>query len=99
MCANYKDWNCKYIRIITNLKYIFSNPQRNVVRLGEHEIGSKMYGPHKDVEIALILSHENFDSVLWINDIAMIYLDQDVEFTGFNCDFFWVFVSNTMQQI
>lgn len=57
--------------------------QRNVVRLGEHKIGSTIYGPHKDIAIALILSHDNFDGVLWINDIAMIYLERDVEFTGF----------------
>lgn len=51
--------------------------------MGEHEIGSTKYGPHKDIGIALILSHEKFDSVLWINDIAMIYLERDVQFTGF----------------
>lgn len=71
------------MKLITNLLYI-SELRRNVVRLGEHQIGSTKYGSHEDIAIVRFLAHKQFDNVLWINDIAMVYLERDVEFTGFN---------------
>lgn len=71
------------MKLIISLLYILES-RRNVVRLGEHEIGSRKYGPHEDVTILRFITHKDFDHFLWINDIGMIHLERDVEFTGFN---------------
>lgn len=52
------------------------------VRLGEHDTSTTEDGPHKDVLINYIDRHEDFNSDLRINDIAIIHLWEDVSFTG-----------------
>lgn len=51
------------------------------VRLGEHDLTSDD-GMHQDVTIDLTLPHEDYDNDLLLNDIALIYLDYDVKYTG-----------------
>ena len=60
--------------------------------MGEHEIDKIADGFHEDIAIEYFESHKAFDDYLWINDIAMIYLERDVEFTGFTVEsFFTIF--------
>ena len=54
-----------------------------MVRLGEHDLLTTKDGPHQDIPIARIRAHKAYDNVFWLNDIAMIYLSRDVQFTGF----------------
>lgn len=62
-----------------------------MVRLGEHllsasEFAKILFGPHEDIGIARFVIHEEYDEDLWIHDIAMIYLERDVLFTGDSID-------------
>lgn len=59
-----------------------SKIHRNFVRLGEYDKTTTTDGQHQDIRFSHHEIHEEFDSFLKINDIAMIYLDHDVEFTG-----------------
>lgn len=63
------------------------DPALYVVRLGENDLRTTRDGLHKDVFVAKYEKHKQFDERLMINDIAMLYLDRDIEFTG-NVDFF-----------
>ena len=56
--------------------------QRRVIRLGEHDLTTLDDGPNLDVPVAHAKKHEHYDEDLDINDIAMITLEDDVEFTG-----------------
>ena len=49
-------------------------------------IDSTEDGPHEDIAIARFLAHKEFDNFLWINDIGMIYLERDVQFTGISIE-------------
>lgn len=55
--------------------------KRRVVRLGEHDLTTLDDGPHLDVAVTHAEAHEQYDSDLETNDIAMVYFD-DIEFTG-----------------
>lgn len=71
-------------------QYIFTIV-RAFVRLGEYDTGTDDDGPHTDVDVAEYLQHEDFDRKSLENDIALIYLEHDVNFNGkrkknqFNC--------------
>lgn len=39
-------------------------------------------GDHQDIPVDHVVKHEEFDFVHMINDIAIIHLTHDVEFTG-----------------
>lgn len=52
------------------------------VRLGEYDTEITKDGKHIDVGIARIESHNHSTSYLKINDIGIVYLKHDVEFTG-----------------
>lgn len=58
--------------------------QRHVIRLGEHDLLTSEDGPHLDVDVGRAEMHEKYDEDLDVNDIAMIYLEDDVEFTGWS---------------
>lgn len=66
------------------------HPELYVVRLGENDLRTTRDGPHKDVFVAKFEKHAQFNERLMINDIAMVYLDRDVEFTG-NCNFWFLY--------
>lgn len=53
-----------------------------IFRLGEHNISTNQDGQHFDFTIGRFLVHENFNQTTEINDIAMVYLPRNVEFTG-----------------
>lgn len=52
----------------------------NFVRLGAHYLSKDKN--YVDVNIDLIETHENFETTTKINDIAIVHLARDVEFTG-----------------
>lgn len=56
--------------------------------MGEHDVDTED-GFHEDIGIDHFKTHEEYDDYLWINDIAIIYLERDVEFTGFLRMFFF----------
>lgn len=59
--------------ILTKLKYF--------VRLAEHDITDEDT-THKDVPVIRSARHSYYD--FYVNDIGMLYLEHDVEFTGRN---------------
>lgn len=54
---------------------------RSFVRLGEHDLRTDD-GHHQDIRVARIVVHENFDPFIKSNDIAILQLERDVEFSG-----------------
>lgn len=64
-----------------SLIYIFQI-KRIFVRLGEHDLRTTEDAPHKDIVIHRSVPHKEFDPELKLNDIAIIYLSRDVEFSG-----------------
>lgn len=50
--------------------------------MGEHDLRNEDDGPHQDIPIARSVSHEHYNSATFLNDIAMIHLERDVEFSG-----------------
>lgn len=60
---------------------IFPRKLLKFVRLGEHDLGTDD-GTHQDIPIARAVPHEKYDTVNYFNDIAMLYLERDVEFSG-----------------
>lgn len=56
--------------------------ESTIVRLGEHDTTTEEDGKHIDVPIARAEKHANYTILTRINDIAVILLAQDVEFTG-----------------
>ena len=56
---------------------------RKFVRLGEHNL-TLNDGQHLDVPIARSFPHAKFHKILKTNDIAILYLKHDVDFTGNN---------------
>lgn len=55
---------------------------RTIVRLGEHDTTTTEDGPHKDMLVMKIDKHAGYDDEAKINDIAIIHLWGDVQFTG-----------------
>lgn len=52
--------------------------------MGEYDKRTESDGPHQDITIADFETHSDHDNFIKINDIAMIYLEHDAEFTGEN---------------
>lgn len=52
------------------------------VRLGEHDLRTTKDGQHQDIPISRAVPHNEYDTVMYSNDIAMLYLERDVEFSG-----------------
>lgn len=50
------------------------------VRLAEHDTRNDEDTKHKDVQVIRTERHANYD--FYINDIGMLYLEHDVEFSG-----------------
>lgn len=57
-------------------------PNLLAVRLGEYDISTTTDGQHETIRVDRAERHEKFDFVLGVNDIAIVYLKNDVEFTG-----------------
>lgn len=61
----------------------------DVVRLGEHDTLTTDDGKHEDIAIDRIEVHEKYVRTPKVNDIAIVYLANDVKFTGkLKFDFF-----------
>lgn len=71
-----------------NLLFSFIRWNRNIVRLGEHELGTTKDGIHQDIPVVRVKQHKSFNSYLMTDDIAIVYLERDVEFTGFKRNHF-----------
>lgn len=56
--------------------------ERFVVRLGEYDLRTEDDGPHEDILIDRAVPHASYHELFGVNDIAMIYLEHDVEFNG-----------------
>lgn len=52
------------------------------MRLGEFDVSTESDGPHQDIRIDHVVRHEKFDKFHMINDVAILHLVRDVEFTG-----------------
>lgn len=57
-----------------------SQIKSNFVRLGEHDTWDR--SDHIDVDIARIENHAQYDHALKVNDVSVVHLVKDVEFTG-----------------
>lgn len=55
---------------------------RVFVRLGEHDMRTPADGSQQDVQVTHVLKHSGFDQEHMKNDIAVLYLKHDVNFTG-----------------
>lgn len=53
-----------------------------MVRLGEYDTSTTSDGVHQDVSIDHVVKHEKYDDLHLINDIAIIHLAHDIDFTG-----------------
>lgn len=51
------------------------------MRLGEYDLRTDD-GAHQDIPIARSVTHDDFDPNIKTNDIAIIHLERDVEFSG-----------------
>lgn len=56
--------------------------ERILVRLGEYDTSTTTDGDHLDVSIDHVARHEKYDDFKMINDVAIIHLAHDVDFTG-----------------
>lgn len=59
------------------------------MRLGEHDLTTIADGQHEDITVLDAEPHEDFNKKLMTNDIAIIYLERHVEFTG-ELDFLFI---------
>lgn len=66
--------------------YLSNSRKRKFVRFAEHDIGTQSDGPHEDIPIYKAIKHGQHNDDSKVNDIAMIYLERDVEFSG---EFLW----------
>lgn len=55
---------------------------RKFARLGEHDIRTTSDGMHDDVIIVRSEPHAEYDQTTKIHDIAILYLEREIEFTG-----------------
>lgn len=58
------------------------NPSLYMVRLGEHDLTTQADGKHEDVRVTHGDAHEVYNKELGINDIAIVYLANDVQYNG-----------------
>lgn len=58
------------------------NKFRTIVRLGEHDTTTESDGLHQDLKVEKFFMHRHYDSFDKLNDIAILSLERDVEFTG-----------------
>lgn len=56
--------------------------ESEVVRLGEYDTSTEEDGKHIDVPVARAEKYEKYNLITRCNDIAVVLLAEDVEFTG-----------------
>lgn len=52
------------------------------MRLGEYDLTTENDGIHADVGIVDVEVHEDYDDRIFMNDLAILYLEKDVKFNG-----------------
>lgn len=57
-------------------------PFREFVRLGEHIISNTTEAKHVDIRIKKFIQHDDFDNNRKIADIAILQLENDIEFSS-----------------
>lgn len=57
---------------------------RHFVRLGEHDFKRTDDGIHQDILVSHAIKHEQHEPNLKFNDIGIIHLTHDIEFSGRN---------------
>lgn len=65
-----------------NFVFTYSQITSDFVRLGEYDTDAIENDKRVDIDIDHVGTHENYNNATKINDIAIVYLVQDVEFTG-----------------
>ena len=68
--------------LIQIFSYIIFCIKSDFVRLGEYDISRTDDGTHQDMEIFRVFPHRKYVRTPKINDIAIVLLYRDVEFTG-----------------
>lgn len=69
--------------ILSFASYKMPSPfDRLFVRLGEYDTRHENDGQHEDIDVALAVKHEQFNSTLLINDVAIIIMVRHVVFNG-----------------
>lgn len=66
-------------KVSLNFIYRF---KRTAVRLGEYDISTTEDGKHGTIRVDHAIAHKKFHRGVGINDIALVFLVEDVEFTG-----------------
>lgn len=61
--------------------FILFSIWRTQVRLGEYDTSTTDDGPTVDIDVIRVEKHERFNSTWLMNDIAIVFLKDDVEFT------------------
>lgn len=56
------------------------------VRLGEHDTSTTTDGPNVDVNIKKIITHPEYNKPFMSRDIAILELENDVDFSGKQTD-------------
>lgn len=56
--------------------------ERSFARLGEHDFLSTTDGEHQDIKVIGMEKHDKLNERTGANDIGILYLERDVEFTG-----------------
>lgn len=67
------------------------NFKRIVARLGEYDISTTEDGKHETIRVDHAVAHKLFRRGVGINDIGLVYLVEDVEFTGEFQSFVFIF--------
>ncbi|XP_068205083.1 venom protease-like [Palaemon carinicauda] len=66
--------------IVTAAHCVRNRNDLKVVRLGEHNLDVETDGQHEDFGIEVRIIHENFNTISFANDIAILKLDKKVTF-------------------
>lgn len=53
-----------------------------MVRLGEHDLTTTFDGKHDDIRLTRAVPHAQYNAELMLNDIAILYMNRDVNFNG-----------------
>lgn len=56
--------------------------------MGEHDVNATDES-HQDIKVAHAVGHSEFDPTFKDNDIGIVYLEHDVEFSGENLFFIY----------
>lgn len=77
--------------VLTAAHCVFGRPDLHIIRLGGHELTNSDIGndhfQQVDIGIERKVSHPEYNVKTFENDIAVVTLEREIEFTGNNCNF------------